>query len=504
MKKTAAGYRLIFGYVGIFLILIGIICLLPLLVLPFYPNEVGVAFNFYVVGGASVAAGLLLSIALLRGRDKARLGKHQDFILLVLIWILAIAIGAIPFLLRGDMNFTQSIFESTSGFTSTGLTVFDFSVDQNTYGYHVYTLYRSLLIFFGAVGLVLVLVSALSDRYGMRLYSSEGHNDKLIPNLAKSSRLILSIYSGFIVLGTIAYMVAGMSFFDAFNHAITAVGTGGFSTSPGGVLTVGGNAIAIEIISIFLMLAGATNFVIHLLFIQGKFKKVFRDIEVRFMLLLLLIFIPLFITSVYFTHSSSTGDLSIFDSIRLGTFYMVSSITTTGFNSYQPIIMLGPSVIFMSSVLMMFGGALGSTAGGIKQLRVASTLKGVYYSLLSRISSKRIIRPRFYHRYGEEKELTDEYYSESVSFVVLYILALFVGTVAITILPLGIGFDDAFFEVASAVTGTGLSVGITHAAQHPAVLWILAVVMFIGRLEIIAVYYSFLRLSRDILRKETV
>jgi trk system potassium uptake protein TrkH len=183
---------------------------------------------------------------------------------------------------------------------------------------------------------------------------------------------------------------------------------------------------------------------------------------------------------------------------------MISSITTTGFNSYQPIIMLGPSVIFMSSVLMMFGGALGSTAGGIKQLRVASTLKGVYYSLLSRISSKRIIRPRFYHRYGEEKELTDEYYSESVSFVVLYILALFVGTVAITILPLGIGFDDAFFEVASAVTGTGLSVGITHAAQHPAVLWILAVVMFIGRLEIIAVYYSFLRLSRDILRKETV
>lgn len=503
MKKVASGYRLIFGYLGIFLILIGIICLLPLLALPFYPAEAGIADNFYIVGLASILGGLLLSILLLRGREKERLGKHQDFVLLVLIWVAAIVIGAIPFLLRGDMNFTQSVFESTSGFTSTGLTVFNFDVDPEL-GFHVYTLYRSLLIFFGAVGLVLVLASALSDRYGMRLYSSEGHNDKLIPNLAKSSRLILSIYSGIILIGTVAYMVAGMSFFDAFNHSITAVGTGGFSTSPNGVLFVGGNAIAIEIISYVLMLAGATNFVIHLLIIQGKFKKVFRDMELRFMMTLLVMFIPLFIISVYFTHSSSLGELSFFDSVRLGTFYMISSVTTTGFNSYQPIAFLGPSLVFMSSCLMMIGGALGSTAGGIKQLRVASVVKGIYYSLADRISSKRIIRPHFFWRYGEEKEFSNEHYTESILFFVVYLLVLFVGTIAITIIPSGVSFGDAFFEVASAVTGTGLSVGVTFAAQNPAILWILSIVMFVGRLEIIAVYYAFLRIGRDILRQETV
>ena len=503
MKKVASGYRLIFGYLGIFLILIGIICLLPLLALPFYPAEAGIADNFYIVGLASILGGLLLSILLLRGREKERLGKHQDFVLLVLIWVAAIVIGAIPFLLRGDMNFTQSVFESTSGFTSTGLTVFNFDVDPEL-GFHVYTLYRSLLIFFGAVGLVLVLASALSDRYGMRLYSSEGHNDKLIPNLAKSSRLILSIYSGIILIGTVAYMVAGMSFFDAFNHSITAVGTGGFSTSPNGVLFVGGNAIAIEIISYVLMLAGATNFVIHLLIIQGKFKKVFRDMELRFMMTLLVMFIPLFIISVYFTHSSSLGELSFFDSIRLGTFYMISSVTTTGFNSYQPIAFLGPSLVFMSSCLMMIGGALGSTAGGIKQLRVASVVKGIYYSLADRISSKRIIRPHFFWRYGEEKEFSNEHYTESILFFVVYLLVLFVGTIVITIIPSGVSFGDAFFEVASAVTGTGLSVGVTFAAQNPAILWILSIVMFVGRLEIIAVYYAFLRIGRDILRQETV
>ncbi|MDD4154500.1 MAG: TrkH family potassium uptake protein, partial [Bacilli bacterium] len=149
MKKAASGYRLIFGYLGIFLILIGIICLLPLAVLIFYPHEAGVSQNFYIVGASSIAAGLILSITLLKGREKERLGKHQDFVLLVLIWLVAIVIGAVPFLMRGDMNFTQSIFESTSGFSSTGLTVFNYTVDPDIYGFHVYTLYRSLLIFFG-------------------------------------------------------------------------------------------------------------------------------------------------------------------------------------------------------------------------------------------------------------------------------------------------------------------------------------------------------------------
>ncbi|NCA96981.1 MAG: TrkH family potassium uptake protein [Bacteroidia bacterium] len=504
MKKTASGYRLIFGYLGIFLVLIGLICLLPLLVLFFYPNEAGVASNFYIVAIVTIVVGLILSIILLRGRQKERLGKHQDFILLLLIWILAILIGSLPFFLRGDMNFTQSIFEATSGYTSTGLTVFDFSLDPNIYGFHVYAMYRSLLIFFGAVGLVLVLVSALSDRYGMRLYSSEGHNDKLLPNLAKSSRLILSIYSGIIIIGTLAYYFAGMDLFDSINHSITAVGTGGFSTNALGVHAAGGNAIAVEIISVFLMLAGATNFVVHLLIIRGRFKKAFRDIEVRFLLLLLLIFIPLFVASAYFTHSASIGELNFVDSLRLGIFYMVSSVTTTGFSSFQPIVYLGPSMVFMSSILMLIGGALGSTSGGIKQLRMASVLKGIFYSISDRFSSKRIMRPRFFWRYGEENEFTPDHFSESVLFVILNLFVLFVGTIAITIIPIGIGFDDALYEVASALSNTGLSVGVTYAGQHPGVLWILTIVMFVGRLEIVPVYYAFLRISRDIIKKETI
>jgi len=504
MKKFASGYRLIFGYLGIFWIMIGAICLSPLIALPFYPSEAGIAHHFYIVGSSSIVAGAILAFTLLYKREKSSLGKHQDYLLLVLVWVSAILIGALPFYLRGDMTFTQSVFEATSGLTSTGLTVYDFALDSNLSGFHIYTLYRSLLIFFGAIGLVLILVSALSDRYGMRLYTSEGHNDKLLPNLAKSSRSILAVYVSIILLGAIAYTISGMSFFDATNHAMAAVGTGSFSTSGNGVLGVGGNAIAIEIISIILMVAGATSFVIHLLLIRGRFKKVFRDIEVRFFLGMLFIFIPLFAVSIYFSRGPELANLTFFDSLRIGAFYMVSSITTTGFSSYQPIVYLGSPVIFMSACLMVIGGAMSSTAGGIKQYRLATVIKGVYYSIFDRMSSKRIIHPRYILRFGESKEFTTAQFNESASYLVLYLVLLFAGTLGITLMPGAITFDAAFYEVASAISNTGLSVGVTSATQNAGVIWILAIVMFLGRLEIAAVYYAGLRMIHDIFGKETI
>jgi trk system potassium uptake protein TrkH len=296
-----------------------------------------------------------------------------------------------------------------------------------------------------------------------------------------------------------------MNFFDAINHSIAAVGTGGFSTNPNGILFVGGNATAIEIISIFLMMAGATNFMIHLFIIQGKFKKVFRDLEVRFILMMLFIFIPLFTLAIYYGNGlGGLGQISFYDSLRLGAFYMVSSITTTGFNSFQPIAILGPAIILMSSCLMLIGGAAGSSAGGIKLSRVFIVLKEMYYTLFDRVSSKRVIKPRFYFRYGEEKELDNDIFKESASYLLIYILALFVGALLITMFPASVSFQDAIFESSSALATTGLSVGVTHATQHPGVLWVLTVLMLFGRLEIMTVYYAFLRLGRDVLRKETI
>lgn len=504
MKKAAGGYRLVFGYLGIFLILIGIICLLPLFTLFGSSSEEQFAQNFYIPGAASIVVGCLL-YSLIVGREKQQLGKYQDSVLLVLIWLCAIFVCAVPFAMSSiqlgedGMNFTEAVFESASGFGTIGLTRF------KMFDSHAYLLFRSLLLFFGGIGLILVVTSAISDRYGLKLYNAEGHNDKLLPNLASSARLILGIYILYIILGTIAYTIAGMPLFDSFNHSISAVATGGFSTKPGGLSEImmgmaTPNQLAIEIISCVLMLLGATNFLIHLSLITGKFKKIGKDCEFRLLVCLFLIFIPLFFVSSFINFDFQDP----FNSLRYGTFTFISSITTTGFSNIPNVVALGEGVLFLIVIVNIIGGGMGSTAGGTKLFRIAVAFKSFYWSLRYRMSSKKYIYPYFIWRNGEKREVTPSDSIECFGYILLYVAVMFVGAFFIIIFGLkqGIDFDDAVFEFSNALSSTGLSNGLT-AVANTGVLWTLIVGMIAGRLEILAIYFAGFRIVRDVLRKET-
>ena len=208
---------------SVFIVMIGIIQLIPLLVLPFYPEEISYAYCFLVPGLAAIACGALLS-HIYRNAEIVKLEKHYDAVLVVMVWLTAILVSTVPWMLKGDYNFTQASFEMTSGFSTTGLSVVDVA---NTP--HVFLMFRSITLFIGGVGLVLILTCAFSDKYGLNLYNTEGHTDRLMPNLARSARLILSIYCGYILLGTLAYIFFGMPVFDAINTSIAALSTGGFS-----------------------------------------------------------------------------------------------------------------------------------------------------------------------------------------------------------------------------------------------------------------------------------
>lgn len=530
VKKPASGYRLIFGYLGFFLILIGIICLLPLLMLIPYKEEANVAFDFVIPGASAIALGIGLSFLIFR-REKMQLGKFQDSGLLVLIWLSAIIVGAIPFTLRGmftdqfrnaRMRFSEAIFESTSGYSSSGLTLFNF--DPSLPGYHLFTFYRALLLLFGGVGLVLIVTSAISDRYGLKLYTAEGHNDKLMPNLVKSARLILLIYIGYILLGTLSYwLLGGINFFDALCHSIAAVATGGFSTKAGGLpeiiaagqpndIGIPVNSVLINITSVVLMILGATNFVLHLFLFRGKIKEIAKDAEIRFFAIMCIIFIPLFFFAVWSTNYINSGELTNISykpdyALGEGTFLFFSSITTTGFATIAPMKELGEAAIILSIVMMCIGGGMGSTAGAIKQYRFIIALKSFYWSIRDRLAPSNKFYPHTIYRLGKNREVTKEEVYESYGYIVIYIAVLLVGSIIITILGRGeFSASDALFEFASALSGTGLSVGVTSLswANSVAINWVLIVGMFIGRLEIIAVYFAVFRLIRDILRKETI
>lgn len=510
MKKTSLTYKLLFGYLGVFLVFVGVTCLLPLLLLFIYPEESGYLLNFLIPGCASIVAGLLLMI-LLKGTKEVRLGKHQDSVLLVLIWVCAICICAIPFLCRSDMNFTKSIFETTSGFSTIGLTVYtDFDC-------HLYVFWRALLTLIGGVGLVLVITTAISNKFTLNLYTAEGHNDKLLPNLRKSAGAIFGIYLGIIALGTLAYWGVfkiggantGEELFDALIHSICAVATGGFSSRAGGIVeleAIYGCAPGIEAVSIILMLCGSINFLTHFFILTGQFKKVWKDCEIRMLLSMIAIFVPVFFVSTLF---GNTSDLSVLDSLRHGAFTFFSAITTTGYSTTSSVTMLGQGTVFLVVIMNIIGGGAGSTAGGVKQYRVAVAAKSFVWGTKARLAPSRMVFPHFIKRSGEDREIKNKDSSEAFGYIILYVTLMFIGGLFITLFR-KCNYGDALFEFSSAISSTGLSNGITSQAGlcasfgDFATLWVLTCGMFLGRLEILPIFFSLFRIGRDILRKETV
>ncbi len=489
LNQSGSQSGLVWSYLGGVTILVGIITLLPLLVLPAFPEEVIYAKYFIIPGVIAILGGYLLRF-LLQGKAVGSLEKKQAALIVVGAWVIAIFLGAMPFWLTGSYTLTQALFESTSGWTTTGLTVVDVSTAPR-----LFLLHRSSTHFFGGIGLVLVMVSILSDRRGMRLYTAEGHADRLLPNLLHSSRLILTIYAGIILVGFLLYILFGMPWFDALNHSIAAVATGGFSTQPDSIGHY--HSFAIELITILLMVLGNISFFAHLQLLRGKFRLVGKYCEIRFTCFLLLVFVPLLAMLFFHTEASSW-----LESFRLALFQAVTAFSTTGFQTVPQFSALPQGAIFLLTLLMLIGGGTGSTAGGIKQFRVYVLLKNFIWSLRQKGSHKRVVQVEPIHWPNGEAFLDEKEKNEILTFASLFVCLFFLGTFILTCYGYPIG--AAMFEFSAALSNSGVSCGVMTATATEGVLWTGTIGMFIGRLEIYVVFLALWRLVAALKRKNGV
>ena len=486
MKRSY--YALVTYYMGIFIMMIGLIQLFPLVVIPFYPEEISYAYCFLIPGAASIAAGFLLRY-FFRNTKILKLEKNYDSFLIVMIWLSAIIISTIPWLLKGGYNFSQACFEMTSGYSTTGLSVVD--VDNTP---HIFLLFRSSTLFIGGVGFVLIITSAFSDKYGLNLYNAEGHNDRLMPNLKSSARLILSIYSAYILFGTIAYIIFGMPVFDAINTSIAAISTGGFSVI--GESIYGYHSLPIEIVTIILMILGQTNFMLHLNFFRKKFKRYFNHCETKFFVFLAVVFIT--VMTINLLKYNYTDDLS--ESLRYSLFQFVTCITTTGFVSVKDMAMLPSGFVTVMILLMLIGGDQESTGGGIKQYRVIVTLKGIYYSLKESVLNRKVVTTHYIYKLGEKYELGNDEIRQTSTYILFYLILFFMGSMIFTMY--GYSLQDSMFEFSSAISTVGLSVGITNYNASKIILWTAMVGMFLGRMEIMVVFKALIRGFQDLKNRE--
>ncbi len=462
--------------IGKLMILIGLVILTPILLIPFYPADYQYLWSFLLPGSGSILLGLLHSI--LVGKQHTYTTDrssefHKSSIIVVFAWCWGFLLGAIPFVLAGQLRFVQALFEAVSGFTTTGLSAMDVTKVPP-----IFLFYRSFMQYCGGLGFVLVMLLLVSGKRSMELFSAEGHPDKLLPALKKTAQAIFAMYVGFLLIGTLTYTLAGMPLFDSINHAMCALSTGGFSTKLNSIGDY--HSLAIDLVTIFLMVVGTTNFAVLLLFVKGKWRRFAQVSEMRFFALLL--FISVIPCGINLAH---TFNWSIWEGFRQALFNTSSALSTTGYSTMAytdwPQFSLGIMII-----LMLVGGGIGSTAGGLKLVRVYLLLRFVWIRIKKAWWPPRKVSVDYYYKAQGKTKIDTDLCLDTLGFIACYMVLFFIGSLLIT-LTANASWTEAMFEFASSIGTVGLSIGLTGPTTNDATLIVEIIGMFIGRLEIFIV-----------------
>ena len=462
--------------IGIYAMIFGATLIGPILVGLIYREAATLHFLWPMA--ACLGAGALLLFAGKRRRTR-ELGVRDGYLIVTLFWVLLSALGAWPLMNALGLSPVDALFESTSGVTTTGATVIS-GLDALP---HCVLFYRQQLQWYGGMGLVVlgVAVMPMLGIGGMQLYRAEApgplKEEKLTPRLTHTAQALWLIYLGLTVACALGYWLAGMTAFDAIAHSLSTLSTGGFSThdaSMGHYQSPG-----IEAVSVLFMLLAAINFGVHYAAWNRKDPRIYlRDVESRAFLGFVLGVVTL--VGVLLTVEGPYA--SFLDSVRNASFVVVSVVTSTGFGTvdfahwpdFLPVLM-----IYISFV----GGCGGSTAGGMKVLRVLLMVKQGTHEV------RRLIHPhaQFPIRFG--KRVVQPDLARSVwGFFALYTAAL--GILTLLMIHAGLAPLDAFSAVATSLNNLGPGLGaVATTFQDVSDLGkLLAVIgMLLGRLEILTI-----------------
>lgn len=474
MRFQIVGYTL-----GILIVIQGVAQMIPALTDLAHDHQNAGAFLMGGVISLFFGGALILSNPP-SGED---IGVREAFLLTVLSWITVSVFAAIPFLFTDiDVSPTDALFESVSGLTTTGATVFTGLDDMS----HGILLWRAIIQCMGGIGMVGFAVVFLPFLRigGMQLLQTESsdRSEKIMPRIGEMASALLIVYAGLNALCILTFKVLGMSWFDAICHGMSTVATGGLTTHDTSFAYF--NSYALDMAAVIFMLLGSLPFV---LFIQLVFKGefvFFRDEQFRTFMGLWAVLVGVLTFWLW-----GNSDYSFIESFRHSVFNLTSVITTTGFASTD-YVQWGPFAVILFFFTSYLGACAGSTTGGLKTMRLVIVAKAVAKQV------KMLIYPRgvFVMRY-QGRPVSGNLVQNVLGFLCLYVLANVVLTAALTLT--GLDFATSISGAASAIANVGPGIsGLIGPAGNFAGLpdsakWLLAVGMLLGRLEILTVAVLF-------------
>jgi trk system potassium uptake protein TrkH len=472
-------YRIVIHVLGLLLMFNGLFMVLCLPASVYFnPDDiVPMAFSIAVTIGTGLAAWVLT-----RSSEKPNIRKREGFLIVSFGWLVMSLSGTLPYILSGSVvSFADAFFETVSGYTTTGASI----ITNLTVIPKDILFWRSMTQWIGGMGIIVLAVAILPilGIGGMQLFGAESpglKTDKLAPKIRDTAKRLWLVYIGLTAAEIIALKFAGMSWFDALNHAMTTMATGGFSTFNSSAAEF---SPAIQYIITFFMFMAGTSFTLAYFGLVGNLKKVLENEEFRYYAA-----ITVFTTLGVAIVVASVVDGPFEKAFRDSLFQVVSVITTTGFvsadyTSWTPFI----TMVFF--ILMFFGGSAGSTAGGIKIVRHVILVKNSILELKRQLHPSAIIPVRLNGR-AVDPSIT----YNVVAFIMTYIIMFAVGSVIMTMF--GIDLLTAMGSVATSLGNIGPGIGLVGPVDNFAWLpstakWLLSILMLIGRLELFTVLILF-------------
>jgi len=461
----------------------------------------GFFYDGYDVTMQITAAGLLtmfigaLMMFLTKDRNK-EIQRREGYIVVTFGWIFMSLSGCLPYIFTNSIPlFTNAFFETISGYTTTGATILnDIEVVP-----HGVLFWRSTTHWIGGMGIIVLAIAILPllGIGGMQLFAAEAPGpsaDKLHPRITDTAKRLWLIYFGYTVIETIFLKIAGMNFFDAINHAMSTLSTGGFSTKNASMAYWNDNP-AVQYIVIFFMFLAGTNFVLSYFAFKGKLKRVWEDEE--FKLYTTFVFGFAILTSIFIIWQADVSISSInhpmilgeYESaIRHGLFQVLTVMTTTGFITAD-YTLWAPFVTVIFFGLMFLGGSAGSTSGGIKIVRHLIIIRNGVLEFKRTLHPNAILPVRYNGR-----AVSKEIVFNILAFFILYLLAWIIGACGLGFM--GLGFETALGTAASALGNVGPAFGDLGPVNNydslpPLGKWWCSFLMLIGRLELFTVLILF-------------
>ena len=416
-----------------------------------------------------------------RGHNGNDASRRESLIAVLAVWGVVPVIGAIPFAVDGPLGLLDAVFESASGFTTTGATMLvDFSVVPSTL-----FLWRSLTQWIGGIGIIVLFIAAFPQLAiaGRQLFVTEApgpETDRLLPRLRSTALAILLVYGLLTVACAFAYRLAGMPPFDAVANALTTLSAGGFSPA---ARSFEAYAPAVSWVAVVFMLFAGANFALIYRAFAGRPRSLWRDPEFR-------TYVAVLVVGSFALSSLLVADYGWADALRHGTFQALSITTSTGYASTD-FAAWSPGAHGLLMIMMLIGGSAGSAAGGVKVVR---------WLILARVTTREVLHimhPRavLHVRLGTRIVPNDVIRAVS-AFITLYVALLVLTAVGLVLL----GSDEVTALSASLATLGNVGPGFagvgpmaSYAELHPLAKAWLTFAMIAGRLEVVTVFVVFTR-----------